>query len=260
MLAGPLGLGPPVTLEGLQGSKLRKSIDYYRSIPGSDTDLGNMVVDAAVRQGIVPTQVRYDVQNGDITGIMKSSNDSAYHFTFSTETRLLETTSVDRFTTFQKGTYGFDLKKAEELEDEETEDTEKAAGAAGGQEGSAQPSSITEEQAIAQQNRLMTEQHPGAAGGVTPDRPDRGRQWHQETVKSLQFLGEDLIKSVDAYFPKVSDSEKQFMVEILGRAPDEVDAGDTRMTPVQKVTYQKWLTKSIHKEYRQLTGWLASRS
>lgn len=240
-------------------TNLIKSIDYYNCIPGSDLATGNSIVDAAVRQGIVPSQVRYDVQSSDITGTMKSSSGSMYCFTFSSETGHLETLSVDPYTTFQKSIYGFDLKKAEELEDEDQEDTEKAAGPAG-QEGSAQPSSITEEQAMAQQNRLMTEQHPGAAGGVTPDRPDRGRQWHQETVKSLQFLGEDLVKSVDAYFPKVSDSEKQFMVEILGRAPEEVDAGDTRMTPVQKVTYQKWLTKSIHKEYRQLTGWLASRA
>ena len=237
---------------------MSKAIDYYNSINGSMRNTENLVVDTAVRQGIVPDAVRYELHSGEIIGIIKSTKGDFYQFDFNDHTREMSVNAVDgrtAATMFEKCLYGFDLKKADDLEDEE-----KAVGGGGGEQGSGQPSAVTEEQAIAQQNRLLTEQHPGAATGITPDRPDRGRQWHQETVKSLKSIGEMINKSVEQYFPIVSDTEKQFLVEVLGRVPEEVDGGDTRMTPIQKVTYQKWLAKSVYKDYQSLNGWLAKRA
>lgn len=240
---------------------MSNSMQFYKSRTEGNELLENSVVNASIGCGIVPHSVRYELQNSEITGIIKSTSGNLFFFHFNPHTQDMKTNVVDSFTSynaeylFEKSNNGFDLIKADV---EDLEDEEKSAGSgAGGQEGSAQPAAITEQQAIAQQNRLMTEQHPGAAVGSTPDRPDVGRQWHQDAVKSLETVGALIRKAVDTYYPPVTDTEKQFMVEVLGRTPEEVDSGYTKMTPIQKVTYQKWLTKSSSGAYHRLNTWAA---
>ncbi len=240
---------------------------YYKSISGQSVDAHNDIVNAAVCKGIVPSSVRYDLLNTEFAGIMKGTCGNTYYFQFDPTTLSLDHHAVDAFSAaradhiFAKSAHGFDLIKSIPSDDEE--DEEKAMGApsgGGGQNSGGPGGAVSEEQAMAAQQRLMTEQHPGAAGGQTPDRPEVGRQWHQDTVKSLNFMSEEINKSVESFYPSVSDTEKQFLVEVMGRSPDDVDAGDARMTPIQKVTYQKWLAKSVNNDYKTLTGWLAKRA
>jgi hypothetical protein len=227
-------------------------IDLYKSKSNNNRIVENAIITAFVYEGIIPKSVRYTLQNTEIAGIVKSTSSDVYFFSYNSGINNLELSLVDSFSyrkateLFSKSEEGFDLEYAEE---------EEKSGQSGGQNAGGLPGTIDEERNVAAQRRLITEEHPGAAVGMTPDRPDRGRQWHQDTVKSLQDLSENINKSVTSYFNIASPTEKQFMVEVMGRSPDEVDSGTIKMTPLQKVTYQKWLAKSVYKDYTSLNSW-----
>ncbi len=237
--------------------------NYYTLINKSNPALDSSIVNAAVRQGIVPSAVRYDLQNSEFTGIIKSTAGNTYFFQYEPDNSVLKAFPIDRMAErradiiFSQATCGFDIIKSD------TEETTKAAPPAGGggdASGGSLPAPIDEEQAVAGEQREMTEIHPGAAEGVIPDDPAIGRQWHQDAMKALSELDEEINKSIEVFKPSISSQEKQFMVEVLGRDPYEVDDGHSKMTPTQKVTYQRWLAKSVSQNYRNLNGWLAKRA
>lgn len=136
-------------------------------------------------------------------------------------------------------------------------------GGGGGQSQPSGPMPLEEEDSIKQQTDLLTDEHPGALGSMTPDLPERGRQWHEEvaakSIEALFLLNQakyDVSKSLSTLTPSYNDQEKQFMFEVMGKTPEEINSGMVRMNPNQKVMYQRWLGKSVNKSLSGLSNWM----
>lgn len=215
-----------------------------------------LIVTKSVESGVIPAEVRYDVINDAYRGVVKSSNDLLYYFHFvpgndsfkmvraSDPAQVYE---ADQLLT--KCVLGCNLIKAGDGGD-------KPAGM----------NTVEEEADIQDQNELITDRHPAAAMISTPDDPAQGRMWHEQEVppmtKSwdagslLSGLNDSLRKSTQSLRRPISDKEHQFMVEVLGRTPDQLNRGDVYMNPTQKVMYQQWLNKSMRSKVGGLTKWL----
>ena len=231
---------------------------YYTSFSSSYREEEQIIISKSIEMGIVPHSARYEEINGAIHGVIQSSQDQLYYFNlFGDSFKVLKaddpTKVYDAGKILKKSNNGFDLVKG-------------PTGA--GSSGEVKPGipTMEEEDSVAQQNDLITDQHPGAAIGTTPDRPEVGRQWHQEdqpiigrsldAINMLNTANETIRKSIDLVSRPISDKEKQFMLEVLGRTPDQVTRGEVYMNPTQKVLYQRWLNKSMETKVYSLTDWL----
>lgn len=253
-------------------------MDFYKSMTVDYRLEEEDIVVKSVEQGIVPDRIRYGVMNGTMRGIIKTANEDMYYFNFvpgnnfkiskaDDDTKIWEANRL-----LQRCQMGCDLMKGsddeviEDYDEEETEKAEEGGGGDGGPTAAVLPR-IPEDQAIQAQQRIMTERHPGAAMGTTPDRPEVGRLWHEETVKSgfwnrntlLKGLGNKLQAQAAERIQPVTSPERQFMLEVLGRTPDQIGAGDTYMNPTQKVLFARWMGKSLDTKIDGLAYWLNSK-
>jgi hypothetical protein len=231
---------------------------YYKSLTPTHRMDEELIVSKSLEEGVIPVEVRYGIMQGAYRGVVKSSNDLLYYFHFVPE--------IDSFR-LVKAADPSQIEEASRLFDRCHLGCALAKGEGGAGEGSGGMGVIEEERDVAdQQEDLLTDRHPGAAIGATPDRPDRGRMWHEEEVppmaKSwdasglLNGLNDSLRKSTSQLQRPVSNKEHQFIVEVLGRTPDEVSRGNVYMNPTQKVLYQQWLNKSMRSKIDGLSKWL----
>lgn len=232
---------------------------YYKSLTADHRLDEEYIINKSIEGGVIPIEVRYIVMRGVYRGVVKSSNNMLYYFHYVQDNdsfRLVKADDPFKISEANKildtCKLGCSLIKAGE------------AGGALGQTTGGQ-STINEEVDIDQQDDLLTDKHPAAAITTTPDRPDRGRMWHEEEVpvmaKSwnagslLESLNTNLRKSTDNLRPPVSPKEQQFMLEVMGKTPAQIQGGDTYMGPSHKVLYQQWLGKSMMDRVSILDKW-----
>jgi hypothetical protein len=253
-------------------------IDFYKSIDSSTRSDDIELLHLITVDGVVPRSIRYGVMNNVRRGVAKSVDGKDYYFNYvpghsfklvpaSDQEKQWEANRV-----YKACKLGCDLYKSESTEDppveaqDDHEDEEKAVGSGGGQGSqSTMPSPVPEEQAINEQNHRITEEHPGAAGGSTPDQPGVGRDWHG-TQKSwtaadlLKSWGDELQASTVIKSRQVDPKEAEFMTTVLNKSKTDVQAGRIRMTPVQRQQYNHWLSKSLDKGINRLSNWLEKKS
>lgn len=231
-------------------------IEFYRSLDPSNLSQETEIINKASEEGVIPSSLRYGIMKDVYRGIIKSVTDDIFYFHYkpdgifslvkaNTEDQKWEANRI-----LTKSELGCDLIKA---------------GEGSGNEVPGLPSVMEEEEFVDNQDDITTDRHPGAATGFTPDRPEVGRQWHQEeAIKSTGFWTEkDLLdglnvalkKSVEEIKRPISESEARFMSEVLGKTPEEIDIG-VNLNPTQKVLYQRWLGKSMRSKISPLKNWL----
>jgi len=290
-------------------------MDYYTSLSPSNRMTEVAIVHKSIKNGVVPESVRYGVMNNVFRGIVKSSKDDLYYFSYIPDGKFSLVKANDRDKVWEANkllkscSLGCDIVRME-----------KADVAMGSMP------VVDEEQDVVAQQRLATAKHPGAAGSVTPDLPEVGRQWHEEeeiTQKAdaipggladgkspsdfdqdkldegvkvelehtsdrsiateiamdhltedqdyysklkevekswnaaslIKGLGQSLQRTAPRTFHTASDKEKQFLLEVVGKTPEQIEAGDTRMNPTQKVLYARWMNKSLRSKLNDLKGW-----
>mgnify|MGYP000073309959 CR=1 FL=1 len=229
---------------------------YYKSLTTTHRVDEEFIVTKAVEKGVVPVEVRYGIMNGAYRGVVKSSNEILYYFSYvqaNDAFSLIKASDPSQIyeagRMLEKCMLGCDLIKAEP--------SDSASGGI---------NTIEEEHDIADQDDLRTDKHPAAAGITTPDNPSQGRMWHEQEMPAmtkswdasslLDSLNDNLRKSTEGLLPPVSNMEQRFIVEVLGRTPDQVRRGDIYMNPTQKVMYQQWLGKSMMSKVSGLSKWL----
>ncbi len=246
-------------------------MDLYKSMTVNYRIEEEDIITKAIDEGVVTDIMRYGVMNGTMRGVIKSPNEGLYYFNYSPNKELIVSPANDQTKQWEAGRLlskcklGCDLIKAK-LEEED--EAEKADGETG--EVPSVAHVIPEQQNIQAQQRIMTERHPGAATGTTPDLPGRGRQWHEEqpAQKStgfwnknmlLQGLGKSLQKNAAMRNRAPTKQEEQFMLEVLGRTPGEISSGEVFMNPTQKVMFARWAGKSLKTKIDNLSGWLEKK-
>lgn len=261
-------------------------LDFYKSLTVEHRTQEEDLLTLSIASGVVPEAMRYEPTPSGFRGVIKSSEAEEmwyFHYLLGGEFRLLKADTEDRIwdanRLFRSLDHGCEINKASpdvevpDVEDDDP-DAEKAGGASGGGSTSGQPAPVDEEQSLREQHSLLTDQHPGAATSTTPDLPNRGRDWHGTASKSLDALDEmpsvtdykPILKSLGrvlretAYHKSVGDKEKQFMVEVLGRTPEEIDRGNTHMSPVHRAQFNLWLNKSLKNRIGKLNNWLEKSS
>lgn len=246
-------------------------LDYYRTFTGN-MEIEEPLVMKALEQGVIVKSLRYDEIKGAVRGVIKSTDGEFYYFNyFNDELKLSKAEKRDRIIEagwmHDRLTKGLDAIEQEEGEENEAE---KAAGEGTGEQSSGVLPRVPEKRNVRAQERLTTEHHPGAASGpYTPDRPEVGRQWHEEepeqpepqqTQKSqiwtkaelIKSLGKGLSEQANKIYREPSQLERQFLMEELGRTPEQIDNGDVNMNPTQKVLFQRYLNKSLRNRVKGL--------
>ena len=231
---------------------------YYKSLTPTHRIDEEFIVSKAIEEGIIPCEIRYGIMQGVYRGVVKSSVEDLYYFHFVPATDVFRLIKADDPDKVQYATrllkdcgLGCSLIKAEEQ------------GAVGGG-----MDVVSEEVDIDQQEKLMTDRHPAAAMITTPDNPARGRMWHEEDAAPVPYskswnaatlmesLNTTLRKSTDNLQRPISQHERTFMLEVMGKTQGEIERGDTYMSPSHKVLFQQWMGKSMRTRVNSLSDWL----
>jgi hypothetical protein len=247
-------------------------LDFYRSIDISRRYEDEQLLTKAIEEGITPSTIRYGKMRDVYRGAIHDILGDAYYFTSHGENyRLVKATDstrkweIDQM--MKNCRVGCDLVR-------DAEAIEKAEGSG---QGGHDPAILEEEDNISAQDDLITDQHPGGAGSSTPDLPYVGRDWHADDPEGQQTVAEatqkamnwdynallsglgDTMKKAQAGAPTarpyVTASERQFMVEELGRTPDEVASGNVNLNPTQRKLYNMWTNKGLRKSISSLENW-----
>lgn len=241
---------------------MENTLDFYKSLGASNPEVEEDIINLSLSDGVVPSSIRYLQTNGTYRGAIESSNNSYYYFNYFPDHnfKLVKAEKPEQIkevvSILKSAKNGLDLVKKDE-------DTEKAAGASGG--GEMKPagnSTLTEEDSVNSQNSAITQVHPGAAGGITPDNPNRGKDWHgEQTVKS--WTTADLLKSWSEHLqetsnirlgpPRATPHEQAFLMDFYGYGPDE--AAKVVLTPGQKSKFNVWTQTSALKAVKSLANW-----
>lgn len=259
-------------------------LSYYTSLTINNRLNEGQIIEKSTNEGIIPRSIRYGIMNNVFRGAIKTLTDELYYFNYRPDTdtiRLVKANDTDKIweanRLLKSCKLGCDFVKSLEAIDDDgyephedakfDEPVKKTSGSSGGDSGGAALMPDTEENNINIQDDLITQQHPGAALGLTPDNPARGKQWHEETpyptVKSKFWTASDLIKGLNQELKKatprewkpVSDLERQFLTQELGRTNEQIDTGLVHMTPIQKVRFQQWANKSLKNQLNELIKW-----
>ena len=262
----------------------RSVLDMYKSLTPNRRSEEEELLTLSISEGVVPSSLRYGIMNQTRRGVVKSTDGTLYYMSYAPghEFRLIKADTPrkkwESENLLKNCNLGCDLIKAgaEYHDDEKEEELDKAEGGAG-QQVASRPMPVEEEQQIADQHDVMTTHHPGAAGALTPDQPNRGKDWHgtqQQQVPTqpvpdapvekggfwdmntlLKGLGQSMQKSVPPRYRQPSHQEHQFMVEVLGRSPEDIAGGNASMSPGQRVQFNQWLNKSLRYSLNGLQGW-----
>ena len=246
-------------------------LELYKSLTIEHRMTEELILRKAIEEGVPVVGIRYGIFKDIYRGVIKSVDGdlSYFHYRPDNDTiRIIPPTDAtqkwEASKLYKSCELGCDLSD----EDDDDKEVEKGPEGGGGATGTANPMSVSEQTNINNQDDLLTEQHPGGVGALTPDRPEVGRQWHEETPveavgKSawtaqglLDGLNDAVNKSVPRGWRVVPQTERVFMKQELGRTDEEINHGQAHMTPIQKVQYQRWLNKSMSGGLRNLSDWL----
>lgn len=282
-------------------------MDVYRSLSIDKVELDSELVDKCVKLGVIPVSIRYGSMNrvnmakaqrrvmhhGEelmvIRGVVKSNTGELHYFNWHPEAEFKlikaddKTKLWDAQRLYDACSHGCDMRKAGEPLDpgepvardaenevEEDDDAEKARPAA--------VASISEEQSIREQNSLLTDRHPGAAIGHTPDDPTRGRQWHAEKALSkpgdgtaplasndgvshwsatdlMKAWGKKLQQTAPRAQPKITALEAQYLTEVMGVSQQEISKG-VQIPPRHRMSFEQWKSSRLQGRLSDLRNWL----
>ena len=263
------------------------ALEFYKSVTTDNREVEREIISRVIECAVVPDSVRYGIFKSVYRGVVKSTQGQMYYFNYplNGNFHLVQADSRNKEweanKLFKSCTLGFDLIKSAEPKDDNGDDEDedddkdgKAAGAGGA--APLPPPSRPESQELATQASQITTVHPGAAGGgTTPQQDGSEERWHGgghieralppitqeenahawDTNTLMKAWGQQL----QATAPRVSNldaQQRQFMIEVLGKTPDEVDSGRTKMSSQHNAKYNQWLTKSLRGKITSLSGWL----
>lgn len=255
------------------------ALEFYKSLTNDHREVEREIISRTLECCVVPNSVRYGIFKDVYRGVVKSTAGELYYFNYPPNgnfhlVKAVDTTKEWEVNKLLKScNLGFDLIKAEKsvehAVDEDDED-EKKADIAG-----LPPPSRPEEIDVATQDSQMTEVHPGATSSQTSQQDGSAERWHGtgHLERALPEITQDenahawdtnaLMKAwgqqLQATAPRVSTvdpQQRQFMVEVLGKTPDEIDSGKTKMSPSHRAQYNQWLTKSLRGRITTLSSWM----
>jgi len=245
-------------------------LSFYKSVGQPDADLVRVVVERAVAEGIVPSQVRYGHFQKSIRGAFADVNGQAGYFTTLANGELRIIKAVENLQVHEAQRLlktlevGVDLVKADSKDEDEEKKDGKADIAA------LPPAPRPEAVDVATQNSQTTQVHPGATSAQTPESPDAVARWHGEgkseevqkswsTASLMQSWGQALQKSAPRALSTVSPLERKFMTEVLGRKSADIDIGKSRLTPQERIQMRDWANKSLRSRLDALAAKLGQK-
>jgi hypothetical protein len=224
-------------------------------------------------------------------GVVKSAGGDLHYFNWNPETEFKlvkadnDTKRWDAQRMYSACSFGCDMRKADAPLDpgepvdqdcgDEEEDADKAA--RHGKPAATVP--IPEERNVTAQQAEITEVHPGAAMGQTPDDPLRGRQWHAKALgrptdgmdptanndgqqhwnagNLLKAWGQKLQATAPRLQPATPALESQYMQEVMGVTPEQISKG-FRIPPRFRTSFEQWKSHRLRGRLDGLKGWLKS--
>lgn len=254
-------------------------LEFYKSLTPAQREMDREFVTAALDRAVFPAQIRYDVFRGGYRGVIKSIDGEFHYFTmppkgvFHLVKANDETKKWEAQRLFKGCGLGCDLIR--KSDDDEDEKEEGKAGAPGGATAELPPASQPEAQTIAAQNAEVTQSHPGAAMGTTPQQDGSTNRWHGtpglqralpeinvavnphawDTIALMKAWGQELQETAPRV-QQVDPQLKRFCVEVLGKMPSEVEGGNIKLNGLQRAQFNQWLTKSARSRVSGLSEWL----
>lgn len=249
--------------------------DYYKSLSPSHREEEEDIIVKCIESGVVPDLLRYGIFKDVYRGVARNSSGNLFYFNYTPSSKFKLIKASDESKVWEanrilnKSTLGCDLIKSENKNKEdlkhldEKEDEEKAGLTTGG----AASDVIPEEQNVAAQDHLTTDVHPGAAEGSTPD--NNAGNWHgQQEDANKAWTYTDLLKGLGMELQAnpiggnriPTQKEQEFMVEALGKTPEEAASGEAQLTSMQRALFQQWLKRSLNTKVNSLKDWLGKTS
>jgi hypothetical protein len=276
----------------------------YRSLNIDHLSMDEHLVRGSVDNGVVPASVRYGVmKRGRIEayrGVVKSTAGDLFYFNWApnTEFHLVkaddETKHWEASKLLKSCTLGCDIRKSssapldpgetveEATEPDETKGDEEAEKGDLGAIAAQAP--VQEDQYIAQQNRLLTEQHPGSTSSALPDDENTGRDWHGEdaiarsqaatrpgdglnplgtndgqqhwsALDLLKAWGKNMQRTAPRLAPIATPLESRYMSEVLGMSSDQVRKGVV-LAPRHQIAFQQWKAEKLRTRLSGLEHYL----
>lgn len=265
------------------------ALDFYRSLTSDRRDVERDIIMLSLDNGVFPDAVRYgvfevnhkDTKHSVFRGVIKSISGDRYYFQLppngifhivkaDTETKKWEAEKL-----IKSCSLGCDLIKAKKNIEDATKDDEEEK-KAGGAIADMAPPSTPEAHDVQTTESQMTENHPGGAMGTTPQQDGSAERWHGSSDDVQRALPQfdhsqnpnawstnDLLKAwgqqLQATAPRVANVDPQmrkYMIEIMGKTPQEIDSGRVQLSGVHRAQYNQWVTKSTRVKMNSLQGWL----
>lgn len=246
-------------------------LSFYKSVGQPDADLVRTVVERAVAEGIVPSQVRYGHFQKSVRGAFADARGQAGYFTTLANGELRIIKAVENLQAHEARRLlktlevGIDLIKSSKDDEEDEEKQDGKADIA-----ALPPAARPEAADVATQNSQTTQVHPGATTSQTPESPDAVARWHGEgkseevqkswsTASLMQSWGQALQKSAPRTLSTITPLEHKFMTEVLGRKSADIDLGKARLTPQERIQMRDWANKSLRSRLDALASKLGQK-
>lgn len=240
------------------------STELYKSRSPGYREIELEILDTATVNNIVPESIRFSILTNKsineqiIRGVIKTMEEDYYylHKAVNQNFRLIKADSTAKLHEAVRLSnsckFGCDFKKSMD----EDEDEEKAMGQPGGG-GGQPPAAFPEAQGVQQAPQDITTNHPGGTIAMTPDHNEE--RWHgaQKSLDMLKSFNSDM--NFSKAYPISGDKEKQFMREVLGKTPNEINSGTVYMSPTQRAQFSVWLQRSLTKSLNNLETWTKKR-
>lgn len=276
----------PLTVEEHRDDEPGEFLSMYRSV-SANSSMDEFFVRGAVDNNVIPQTLRYGVmRKGKIEayrGVVKATTGDLFYFNFSPGAtfKLIKSDSPELTTLLKACQHGCDLRKAAPLEPGETVDDEEAEdstdkGAVPIPSAASVP--VSEDQSIAEQQKLRTDVHPGATTSGAPDDDNVGRDWHEPLVRAqdglsplatndgkshwsavdlLKAYGKRLQDTAPSVSAQISTLEHQYMTEQLGVSATQISKG-VRLAPRHQVAFAQWRATKLREKLTGLTKFVKS--
>jgi len=270
-------------------------LDMYRSLSSQHIPQDESFVNSVVIEGVIPEVIRYGVMNRGTMhayrGVVKSTQGDLYYFNWhegakfklvpaNDDTKVWEANKL-----FKSCQLGCDLIRSNDNapitagepvdppeEEEDINDVDKDEGGVPG----AAVAPVAEETWAQDQQRMLHEVHPGAAGTQTADDPTVGRDWHAQDLSRAQdgmgalasndgekhWTTSDLLKSwgkqmqatAPRVLPRVSALEAEYMNTVLNVPQEQIQKG-MLMTPRHRHSFEEWKASRLRGRLAKLSSW-----
>ena len=296
----------PQALAARQNDEPGSFLSLYRSLSPSHLEMDEFIVKGAVDNAVIPASVRYGVmKRGNIQvyrGVVKSTGGDLFYFNWAPNTQFKLVRAQESDQQFEASkllkscAIGCDLRKTEApLDPDETVEEATKEGTSfedeDGTEKGAVPipaaaqAPVLEDHYNAQQDRLTTQHHPGAAGTASPDSQEGHDRWHgaedmqhsitrpgdgmgqlgsndgQQHWSALDLLkawGRNMQRTAPRLHAPASPLEAEYMTTVLGVSQDEMRKGLT-LPPRHRLGFQQWKSTQLRGRLSGLERWLRDK-